>query len=352
MTRLLRVIGAGCLIAAAMSLIGCGATVGQLPAIGSVQTSLQLRQAKNHCTSTCIYVTNQLSNIVTIYAAKANGNVAPAGSLGGSDTDIDYPTGLAFDATNNIYVANYRSSGGFGSVTMYPAGSRGNVAPIAEILGQDTGDRMINPSDVVLDAAGDIYVSGYSSNSVSVYAPGASGDPTPIRYISGSNTHFNEPSYLYVTPKGKLYVSNFGGESVNVYAPGANGNVAPVQEITGPNTGLYKATGVAVDGKGRIYVSSVQPGSPSGCCVTVFAKNANGDATPIQKISGAYSGLTTPNGIGLDANDNIYVTQYPGNSATASVAVFKKGTNGDVPPIRMIVGSKTGIDGPAGIIVH
>ena len=247
---------------------------------------------------------------------------------------------------------DYRGGRGLGSVTVYSGGSRGNVAPIAEITGQPSGDVIINPSDVGSDAAGDIYVSGLTSNSVSVYAPGASGDPTPIRYISGSNTNLNEPSYLYVSPKGKLYVSNFLGKSVNVYAPGANGNVAPVQEISGVYTGMYRATGVAVDGKGRIYVSSVESGSPSGCCVTVYAKNANGDAAPIQTISGAQTGLTTPNGIALDANDNIYVTQYPPNSATPSVAVFKKGANGDIAPIRTITGSKTGIDGPAGVIVH
>ncbi|MGA9271904.1 MAG: hypothetical protein WBV67_00300 [Candidatus Cybelea sp.] len=200
-------------------------------------------------------------------------------------------------------------------------------------------------SDVVVDAAGDIYVSGNTSNSVSVYAPGSSGDPTPIRYISGSNTNLNEPSYLYVTPKGKLYVSNFAGKSVNVYAPGANGNVAPVQMITGTDTGMNRATGVAVDDKGRIYVSSSAFGTPTGCCVTVYAKSANGDAAPIQTISGAQTGLTGPDGIGLDSNHNIYVTQYPPGVATPSVTVYKKGANGDVAPIRTIVGSKTASTG-------
>jgi hypothetical protein len=139
---------------------------------------------------------------------------------------------------------------------------------------------------------------------------------------------------------------------VNVYAPGANGNEAPVALISGNNTGIYHATRVAVDSKGRIYVSSDQQGTPAGCCVTAYAKNANGNATPIQSIGGAQSGLTGPDGIAVDSNDNIYITQYPPNSGTPSVAVFKKGATGDVPPIRTIVGSKTGLDGPAGITVH
>lgn len=352
MMRLLHVIGAGSLIATAMNLVGCG-TAGQPPAAQASQASLLLAQGKkNHCTTRCIYVANELNSSITIYPERAKENVAPAGLLSGSKTDIDDPWGVAFDAANNIYVANYHSSSGLGSVTVYAAGSRGNVAPIAQINGQTSGDAMVNPSDVVLDAAGNIYVSGNTSNSLSVFAPGASGNPTPIRYISGSNTNLDQPSYLYVTPKGKLYVANFTGKSVNVYAPGANGNVAPVQEITGEDTGMQRATGVAVDVKGRIYVSSVQFGSPAGCCITVYAKNATGDAAPIRTISGAQTGLTAPDGIALDAHDNIYVTQFPPGVSTPSVAVFKAGANGNVPPVRMIVGSKTGIDGPAGIIVH
>jgi hypothetical protein len=348
----LRTIGAGSLIATAVSLIGCGGT-GQLPARQGWQPSPLLGQAKkNHCTTPCIYLTNELSSSVTIYQTKANGNVTPAGSLSGSNTELDYPEGLAFDAANSIYIANFRSTNASGSVTVYSAGSQGNVAPIAQITGPPSGYRMMGPSAVALDAAGDIYVSGLTSNSVSVYAPGANGDPAPIRYISGSNTKLNTPSYLYVTPKGKLYVSNYLGKSVNVYASGANGNVAPVQLITGVNTGIYHASAVAVDDKGKIYVSSVEPGTPTGCCVTVYAKNANGDVAPLQSISGAQTGLTGPDGIGLDSNDNIYVTQYPPNNATPSVTVFKKGAAGDVAPIRTIMGSKTGIDGPAGIIVH
>jgi hypothetical protein len=354
MMHLFRTISAGSLIATAMGLIGCGGA-GQVPAGQAPQASLLLGQAKrkNHCTTPCIYVANELSSSVTIYPENANGNVAPAGSLSGSNTGLNDVWGVAFDAANNIYVANFH--GGLpndGSVTVYPARSRGNAAPIATITGQPSGNQMINPSDVALDAAGDIYVPGYFSNSVSVYAPGANGDPAPIRYISGSNTDLNQPSYLYVTPKGKLYVANFGGMSVNVYAPGANGNVAPVRMITGTKTGMDRASGVAVDDRGKIYVSSVQPGTPSGCCVTVYGKNANGNVAPIRTISGGQTGLTGPDGIALDSNDNIYVTQYPPSGASPSVTVFEKGANGNVVPIRTIAGSKTGIDGPAGITVH
>jgi len=359
MTHLLRTISAGVLISA-MSLTGCG-DGGQLPAgQAAAQTSSLMRQAKlmqqakkkSHCTTPCIYVADELSSSVTIYPLKASGNVVPAGTLSGKHTGLDDVWGMAFDTAGNIYVANFHGGyGNFGSVTVYPAGSRGDVAPTATILSKGSDQVMVNPSDVALDGAGNIYVPGYKSNSVSVYAPGANGYATPIRYINGGNTKLAGPSYLYVTSKGKLYVSNFEGESVNVYAPGANGNVAPTQIISGPKTGITRATGVAVDDTGKIYVSNTPPGTPDGCCVTVYDKHANGNVSPIRTIMGGVTGLTAPDGIALDASDNVYVTEYPPNG-TPSVTVFAKGANGSVAPIQTIVGSKTGIDGPAGIAVH
>ncbi|MGB8909339.1 MAG: hypothetical protein WCC84_11385 [Candidatus Cybelea sp.] len=63
------------------------------------------------------------------------------------------------------------------------------------------------------------------------------------------------------------------------------GDVAPIQTIKGGNTGLDQPNAVAVDGKGRIYVSSTPVGSLCGCCITVYAKNANGNVAPIRSIS-------------------------------------------------------------------
>jgi len=136
--------------------------------------------------------------------------------------------------------------------------------------------------------------------------------------------------------------------SVTVYAPGSNGNVTPRQTISGSNTGIYNPNAVAVDSKGRIYVSSTASGSSAGCCITVYAKNANGNVAPIRSISGSNTQIDGPYGIAVDSDDDIYVTQ----GKTNSINVYSKRANGNVAPVRVIRGSKTKLNVPTGLIVQ
>jgi 6-phosphogluconolactonase (cycloisomerase 2 family) len=304
---------------------------------------------KTNCAkNACIYVGN-FDNRVTVYPVKANGNVTPVQQLSGSNTGLKDVWAVAVDDARNIYAANYEGSlDPEGDLTVYASGSNGNVAPTASIEGTASGDEMFNPSGIGLDAAGNIYATGHTSNSISVYAPGSNGTPTPIQYIEGDNTEISQPSSLAVAPDGMMYVTNWNTMAVTIYAPGANGNVAPIRTISGSKTGIYHPSSVAIDRKGIIYVSSAEEGSPAGCCVTVYAKDANGDVAPIRTISGSNTGIDGPNGIAVDSDDNVYVAEY----FTDSVTEYAKNAHGNVAPIRTISGSNTLLDEPAGLTVH
>ena len=77
--------------------------------------------------------------------------------------------------------------------------------------------------------------------------------------------------------------------------------------------------------------------------MTVYAKDANGDVAPIRTITGANTELDGPNGIALDSDDNVYVSDYFDNSVTE----YAKNANSNVAPIRTISGS-TRVDRPGG----
>ncbi|MGP8099314.1 MAG: NHL repeat-containing protein [Candidatus Cybelea sp.] len=352
MIRLSHIKAVAVLIGTSAALAGCsgGSSVPLSP--GGVREPAPLAETASKKTTcakkACIYVGN-FNNSVTVYPLKANGNVAPVQQLSGSNTGLKDVWAVAVDDAHNIYAANYDGNlDPDGDLTVYASGSNGNVAPIATIDGPASGDQMLNPSGIALDAAGNIYATGYLSKSVSVYAPGSNGTPTPIQYIEGGNTGLSEPTSLAVAPDGMAYVTDWDTMAVTVYAPGANGNVAPIRTISGSNTGIYHPSSVAVDRKGVIYVSSAEEGSPAGCCVTVYAKGANGNVAPIRTISGSNTELDGPNGIALDSDDNVYVSDYFTNSVTE----YAKNANGNVAPIRTISGSNTLLDEPGGLTVH
>jgi hypothetical protein len=86
----------------------------------------------------------------------------------------------------------------------------------------------------------------------------------------------------------------------------------------------------------------------AGCRVTVYAENANGNATSIRSISGSSTQIDLPYGIAVDSSENVYVTQ----GATDSLNVYSKNANGNVAPIRVIAGPKTKLDLPTDLIVR
>ena len=70
-----------------------------------------------------------------------------------------------------------------------------------------------------------------------MYAPRARGNAPPRRTISGTRAGLNDPEGMAFDRAGNLHVANILGNSVTVYAPGATGD-APLRTISGGRTGL------------------------------------------------------------------------------------------------------------------
>jgi sugar lactone lactonase YvrE len=178
---------------------------------------------------------------------------------------LDDPSGLAVDHDGNLYVVN----GGSQKITVYGPDADGETPPIRTISGEKT--RLNLPQGIALDTAGKIYVTndgagaGYSQ-SITIYPAGSSGDVAPIAVISGSRTDLQLPQGIAIDSDGKIYVANDGNledpapdadrydqrpradpaDSITVYAPGSSGDVAPIARINGPLTGLGHPMGIAV----------------------------------------------------------------------------------------------------------
>jgi sugar lactone lactonase YvrE len=316
-----------------------------------------------------IYVLNTGTSAITVYPPLVSGtgilNETPAATIAGSKTVLDSPSAIAVDAAGDIYVAN--SSGGPGVVgsdyapslvTVYPAGSDGNVAPATTISGVATG--LLAPAGIALDSNGDIYVANEGATidvssgpityppSITVYAAGSAGNASPSATITGANTGLGDPTAIAVDLNRNIYttyLSNNNSSSIFIYSAGSNGNVAPSATITGADTGLSDNNGIALDSNGDLYVTNQTGGPIAKGSVTIYAPGASGDAAPIDTITSSFTGLSESQGIAVDPAGKIYVT----NGTANSVEIFARGSYATGVPTSTIAGTETGLSFPTKI---
>src|SRR5260370_19643325 len=138
------------------------------------------------------------------------------------------------------------------------------------------------------------------------------------RSITGSEA-------VSVTPR-PFYVANFNGNSATVYAAGATGNATPIATIAGSNTGLTSPQGIAVDAAGRLYVANIA----NPYTITIYASGATGNATPAATIAGSNTGLSQPEGIVLRSEEHTSELQSHLNLVCRLLLEKKKKTNRNV----------------------
>jgi sugar lactone lactonase YvrE len=294
---------------------------------------------------------------VTVYTAGTDGNVAPIRTISGPSTGLGSSAGVVLDSSGNVYTAGFLDGVG-DTVNSYAAGSNGNVSPLTSIIGRDTG--LDGPGGIALDSAGSLYVSNNGGGptgggSITIYPPGSSGDAGPTTTITSSFTELPSASCIAVDSVGNIYVANYWG-SIDIYAAGSYATGSPIATITGDDTGLYFPLGIALDSAGNIFVLN------DDNAVTVYPANSSGDATPKATVSIDRNGKSVPTGIAVDAHGNLYVTSRAGvkckdnglfckKISSANVAVYRAGSHGHANASAVISGPNTQLESPSAIAV-
>ena len=219
---------------------------------------------------------SSVTGVVTTFAG--NGT---AGYMDGAATsaEFDNPTGLVADASGNIYISDkfnnrIRKIAGDGTVTTI-AGN--GIAGYVD--SQDGTPEFYAPQGLAIDATGNIFVADYGNN--------------VIRKI---------------TPAG--VVSTYAGNGNAGFVDGAASKVAA---FNGP-------AGVAFDPKGNLFVADrnnnmIRKISPAGG-VSLYAGVLRPGYTNITVDSaiGSWGAFHHPNGIAVDASGNVYVADLDNNA--------------------------------------
>lgn len=307
-----------------------------------------------------IYVANSATNTIAVYPSDASGNVSPIAVIGGSNTGLADPIGVALDATDKIYVLNGFTS----SVTVYAPLDADvgvlNEAPVATIAGSKT--QLLSPSDIAVTGGGEIYVANhvggpskprrFAPGVVTIYSAGSNGNVAPTATISGLATALVDPVSIALDFQNNIYVGNAIGNtklvawdpSIVTYAAGSTDDAEFFENVSGLAAGIFYPEGIAVDSSGNMYTEGT---SNAGNGISLFAAGGLGNVPPIATIVGAKTGLVGPNRMVLDSDNNLYVSNTLGGAGGGSVTVYQAGASGDAAPLRTITSDFTGMSGGA-----
>jgi DNA-binding beta-propeller fold protein YncE len=138
---------------------------------------------------------------ITVHALASKGNDRPVRKIQGPKTQLNWPTGIAFDAERReLYVANDMGP----SILVFDADARGDVAPKRVLKGAKT--KLANPTSVSLDLKNnELWVANFGGHTATAYPLNASGDTPPLRTIrSGPES---APSLMIGNPGALTYDS-------------------------------------------------------------------------------------------------------------------------------------------------
>ena len=276
--------------------------------------------------------------------------------------------------------------------------STGCVISPRRTVGGTTGGGTPTPTPVPGSAAGKLYVSIPSSNSILRFdnASTATGTANPAAVIKGASSTLNSPQHIFIDEAAdRLYVANQAAASILVFdaISTKNGSVPPTRTISGPATSLLAPSDVAVDTvKNILYVadgvdllafnnaSTVNSNTAfdrdikfgftiaamyldsafdrlylvdSGTnAIDVFdsASTLNVTTAPSRQLIGASTLLNQPTGVAVDATGKLIVANA--GSSSINVYVNAAAINNNTAPVFQITGSNTTLNSPAQIAVN
>ncbi len=243
----------------------------------------------------------------------------------------------------------------------------------------------------------EIVVPNPLASAVLVFRGQAVGNEPPIRVIQGPRTGFIRPHSLTLDlVNDEIVVSDSRSGSVSTFPRSANGDVAPLRAIRGPKTNLFWTGGVAVDPiRNLVLVSSYKAGEEDLGGLYIFGRMDDGDVAPRSVITGfglpfgftiydgkIFAGIQRETGAFPYANDKpkseglfrariaqrIAAGKAPPNRVSQDpsivelpspwdskdlgyLGVWKITDKGNVPPMFVLRGPRTGIIQPAGVAV-
>ena len=265
--------------------------------------------------------------------------------LGGA-ARFTQPMGLAIDSADNLYVAD---QGGNTIRKITPGALVTTLAGWGRVSGTNDGAgsaaRFTGPQGIAADSAGNVYVTDTGNDTIRKITPG--GVVTTLAGSAGQNgetdgtngmARFDTPRGIAVDSATNIYVADSVNSTirklvivgtncvVTTLAGGGGSDENGSVDATGTAARFHFPHGLAVDGAGNVYAvdrsnDDIRKITPAGV-VTTFAGTPGYAGSADGK--GAAAQFWAPEGLAVDGDGNIYVSDYFNNAVRKIAPV---GTN-------------------------
>ncbi|MEO7678568.1 MAG: SBBP repeat-containing protein, partial [Verrucomicrobiota bacterium] len=256
----------------------------------------------------------------------------------GTGNDDDGATSLRVDVSGNVYVTGYSVGSGSGYDFLTIKYSTSGVALWTNRF-NGTGNGSDGATGLALDASSNVYVTGYSVGNGSGY------DYATIKYSSagvglwtnrfnGAGNDNDQASALALDASGNAYVTGFSTGSASGY------DYATIKYSTagvplwtnifnGTANGNDSANALAVDANGNVYVTGSLTSSGVDSDWATFKYSTAGVALWTNIFKGAANQNDSPRTLKVDSGGNVYVAgSFYGSGSHSDGLTIKYSTTG------------------------
>ena len=247
-----------------------------------------------------------------------------------TNAQLNFPFGVALDASGNVYISDEvnervrKIAVSTGIITTIAgngiSGSSGDGAPA-------TNSQLASPTGIAVDASGNIYVGDDGNNKIRIITGsdgiistfagngtyGSSGDGG-----AATNAQFSSPYGIAVDNMGNVYISDWSNCKIRKVSGGiistfaGNGSIGYNSDgIPATSAQLFRPYGVAVDSEGNVFIADTENNrirkvTVSTGIISTIAGNGiqgfSGDGGPATSAK-----LAEEFGVAVDASGNVYI---------------------------------------------
>jgi uncharacterized delta-60 repeat protein len=275
--------------------------------------------------------------------------------------DLDDPAAIAVDNSGNVYVTGTRNGGGinlqhYATVKYSPDGNQLWVSYYT------SGKTTNIPRAIAVDTSGNVYVTGisYTSTTVFDYATvkyDTNGNELWVsRYTGLTSSSSDSAEAIAIDSSGNVYVTGSSGSSSKYDYATIKYNSSGVQQwvarYNGDANSNDAAYTIAVDSSSNVYVGGRSTGIGTAYDYATVKYNSSGTQQWVARYNGPSDGNDRIYKLVLDSSSNVYVTgESDGIGSSLDFATIKYNSSGVQQWIARYNGPGNGSDSATSIAV-